>query len=93
MPGSASVESRRRTRRPSRAESRSDEGLGWRLSVFNLACLLCCIKPASDEREAQDENEPNLESDISSQDPVTFGTGNTCDQNSKYISFISLNFN
>ena len=91
MPGSASVESRRRTRRPSRAESRSDEGLGWRLAVFNLACLICCIKTASDEREVQEENEPDLQSDISSQDAVAFEISNAYAQNGK--CFILEKFN
>ena len=67
MPGSASVESRRLTRRPSRADSRGDEGRAWCLPIFNLACILCCIKPAADENGQQTENDEDLKSEISSQ--------------------------
>ena len=64
MPGRASVESRRLTRRPSRADSRPDEGRAWCLPVFNVACILCCIKPAEYENGQQTQNDANPKREI-----------------------------
>ena len=48
-------------------------------------------KPASDERVVHEENEPDLQSDISSQDAVAFEISNAYAQNGK--CFILEKFN
>ena len=65
MPGSASVEFRRQTRRPSRADSRSDDGRGWRQTFLSLTWLLCCIKTTSDDVGQQAEHDSDLGSGTS----------------------------
>ena len=78
MPGSASVESRRLTQRPSRANSRSDDGRGcWRQALLSLTWLLCCIKPTSEDAEQQAEND--FESETSSQKASE--VDEVCDEN------------
>ena len=79
MPGSASVESRRLTRRPSRANSRSDDGRGWRQAMLSLTWLLCCIKTTSDDSEEHAENDSKLEDETTSQKLIDIG--DVCSEN------------
>ena len=80
MPGSASVESLRLTRRPSRADSRSDDGRScWRHPMLSLTWLLCCIKTTSDDSEEHAENDSNSEDETTSQKSNEIG--NMCGEN------------